>query len=82
MPERKPYLLTERAGEWVAGYRRPADGVLLLTDGQAAHELRLGTIRPKPAEPAPVPPPASAPVVAEPEAPKPRRRRRAREPKV
>lgn len=46
MAERKQYEVTDRAGKWVAGQRRPADGRLLLTDSQAAYELALGTIRP------------------------------------
>lgn len=46
MADRKEYEVTEKAGPWVAGVRRPADGRLWLTDSQAAHELRLGTIRP------------------------------------
>lgn len=46
MRERREYEVTERAGDWVAGQRRPESGRLWLTDSQAAHELRLGTIRP------------------------------------
>ncbi|WP_276200575.1 hypothetical protein [Chelatococcus sp. XZ-Ab1] len=46
MKERKLYEVTDRAGPWVAGQRRPVDGRLWLTDSQAAYELRLGTIRP------------------------------------
>lgn len=48
MSEKKLYIVTERAGEWVAGQRRPADGRLMLTAGQAAYELALGTIEPLP----------------------------------
>ena len=44
--ERKQYIVTERAGAWVAGRRRPADGRLWLTEREAAYELALGTIRP------------------------------------
>lgn len=43
---RKLYEVTEKAGAWVAGQRRPADGRLWLTESQAAYELALGTIRP------------------------------------
>lgn len=46
MSNKKTYLVTERAGAWVAGQRRPADGRLRLTDRQAAYELALGTIKP------------------------------------
>lgn len=46
MAERKLYEVTEKAGAWIAGQRRPADGRLMLTDNQAAYELTLGTIRP------------------------------------
>lgn len=53
MTSKKTYVVTERAGEWVAGQRRPASGRLTLTDAQAAHELRLGTIRPLQAGTAP-----------------------------
>lgn len=45
MSKRKTYIVTERAGDWVAGQRKPASGRLLLTDSQAAYELRLGTIK-------------------------------------
>lgn len=56
MKDRKEYEVTELAGPWLAGQRKPADGRLWLTASQAAHELRLGTIRPPtPAEPAPAP---------------------------
>lgn len=56
MRELKEYEVTERAGEWVAGKRRPESGRLLLTDRQAEHELRLGNIRPyEPPPPAPAP---------------------------
>ena len=40
----KKYTVTELAGSWVAGVRVPADKVLNLSDEQAEHELRLGTI--------------------------------------
>lgn len=45
MAEKKLYEVTEKAGPWVAGQRRPADGRLWLTPHQAAYELTLGTIR-------------------------------------
>ena len=48
MTEKKTYLVTERAGPWVAGKRRPADGIVVLTDSQAEYELRLGNIVPFP----------------------------------
>lgn len=39
------YAITERAGPFVAGYRNPGVGTVLeLSDRQAAHELRLGTL--------------------------------------
>lgn len=50
MAEKHPYLLTERAGPWVAGMRvRDADvrdgkKAVWLTDSQAEHEVRNGTI--------------------------------------
>lgn len=43
---KKTYLVTERAGDWVAGQRKPKGGRLRLTDKQAAYELALGTIKP------------------------------------
>ena len=42
--EKKTYKCTDLAGDWVAGMRKPADGKLQLTDEQAAHELRVGSI--------------------------------------
>ncbi len=39
----KLYVPTEKAGNWIMGRWRPTD--LLLTDAQAADELRRGTIR-------------------------------------
>ncbi len=41
---KRTYLVTERAGEWVAGQRRPENGKLELSDDQAAYELSLGSI--------------------------------------
>lgn len=41
---KRTYLVTERAGEWVAGQRRPENGKLELSDDQAAYELALGSI--------------------------------------
>ena len=46
MTEKKTYRVTDRAGPWVAGKRRPANGLVSLTDGQAEYELRLGNIAP------------------------------------
>lgn len=43
---KKTYLVTERAGRYVAGQRKPESGRIDLTDGQAAYELALGTIVP------------------------------------
>ena len=39
------YAITERAGPFVAGFRNPGVGTVLeLTERQAEHELRLGTL--------------------------------------
>lgn len=39
------YAITERAGPFVATYRNTGVGTILeLTEHQAAHELRLGTL--------------------------------------
>lgn len=39
------FIITDRAGPWIAGQRNPGAGTVLeLTQQQAAHELRLGTI--------------------------------------
>lgn len=38
------YKVTDLAGEWVAGFRRPADGVMTLTAEQAEFEVRAGTL--------------------------------------
>ena len=39
------YAITERAGPFVAGFRNPGVGTVLeLSERQAAHELRLGTL--------------------------------------
>ena len=41
------YAITEKAGRFVAGQTNIGVGtVLTLTDKQAEHELRLGTLRP------------------------------------
>lgn len=45
MSEKKPYTLTDRAGPIVAGRRVKPRQPLLLTDAEAAYELREGTIR-------------------------------------
>ena len=42
--ETKTYRITDSAGVYVAGVRRPASGFIDLTDAQAKHELRLGSI--------------------------------------
>lgn len=53
MLETKLYVVTEAAGEWIAGVRRPQDGIIRLTRAQAAHPLRLGHITPyEPKKPA------------------------------
>lgn len=41
---KKTYLVTERAGPWVAGQRKPESGRIELSDTQADYELALGTI--------------------------------------
>lgn len=41
---KKTYQVTERAGARVAGLRVPESGKIDLTDKQAEHELRQGTI--------------------------------------
>lgn len=41
---KKIYLVTERAGDWIAGQRKPKDGKITLSDAQAEYELALGTI--------------------------------------
>ena len=39
------YIITEKAGRFVAGHRNPGVGTVLeLTDSQAAYELTLGTL--------------------------------------
>jgi hypothetical protein len=69
--ETKVYEVTDKAGLFVAGQRKPASGLIRLTDRQAGYELKLGTIRPTDAEA-----PASSP-------PAPRSSRRgARRPKL
>jgi len=47
---KKTYLVTERAGDWIAGQRKPKDGKITLSDWQAAYELALGTITLLPAD--------------------------------
>ena len=43
--QRNRFVITEKAGSWIAGQRSPGAGTILeLTDHQAAHELRLGTL--------------------------------------
>lgn len=45
---KKEYLVTKRAGRWIAGQRVPESGRIELSDFQAAYELALGTIIPLP----------------------------------
>lgn len=66
MSDYKRYLITEKAGPWVAGTRnRGVGSELRLTAAQAEHELRLGTIVEAAPKPAPQPVPEAS---AEPEA--------------
>ena len=63
------YAITERAGPFVAGIRNTGVGTVLdLTERQAEHELRLGTLvrLPEPHETAAAEPPADAAVTPEP----------------
>ena len=40
------YIITEKAGRFVAGMRNPGAGVTIkLSDRQAAHDLRVGALR-------------------------------------
>lgn len=41
---KKTYLVTKRAGRWIAGQRVPESGRIELSDSQAEYELALGTI--------------------------------------
>ncbi|UVV66761.1 hypothetical protein [Brucella anthropi] len=52
---KKTYLVTERAGDWIAGQRKPKDGKITLSDSQAAYELALGTIELAPPDTGPEP---------------------------
>lgn len=59
MAEKKPYLVTELAGPWVAGRRvRDRSAPIMLTESEADHEVRAGTLRPAPEAPAPKAPAA------------------------
>jgi hypothetical protein len=40
------YQVTDKAGQWVAGKRVRAGDILQLSERQAEHEFRLGTIAP------------------------------------
>ena len=41
------YIVTKMAGPYVVGLRNPGAGKILdLTERQAAHELRLGSLKP------------------------------------
>lgn len=52
---KKTYLVTSRAGDWIAGQRKPKDGKITLSDSQAAYELALGTIELAPPDTGPEP---------------------------
>ncbi len=74
------YIITERAGRFVAGHTNTGVGTTLdITERAAAHEVRLGTLIPEVATIEPVAP-APEPVAAQPaeapadevETPKPR----------
>ena len=41
-----PYVVTEKAGDWVAGKRVNHGDILNLTDRQAEYELMRGIIKP------------------------------------
>ena len=61
------YAITERAGPFVAAHRNTGVGTVLdLTERQAEHELRLGTLirLPEPHERAAVEPRVESPLVA------------------
>ncbi|SMO65211.1 hypothetical protein SAMN06265173_10898 [Thalassovita litoralis] len=56
------YAITEKAGRFVAGQTNTGVGtVLTLTEKQAAHELRLGTLRALDAPKTPTPTPEQKP---------------------
>jgi hypothetical protein len=51
------YAITEKAGRFVAAHRNTGVGMVLeLTEKQAEHELRLGTLMPLDASPEPADP--------------------------
>ena len=55
------YAITEKAGRFVAGQTNPGAGTVLeLTEKQAEHEVRLGTLKALDAPPAPEPAPEAA----------------------
>lgn len=57
MTERKLYVPANPDQKFVAGARVPADGILRLTDKQAAYEKTLGNIKPYvPVKDEPAPP--------------------------
>lgn len=60
MSERRPYIVTERAGPYVACRRVKPGQELLLTPAEAETELRDGTLRRAP-DPAPDPAPVATP---------------------
>lgn len=45
---KKTYVIADRAGEWVAGFKRPPSGEITLTERQAAHGVRIGLLKEKP----------------------------------
>lgn len=58
------YIITERAGRFVAGHTNTGVGTALdLTERAAAHEVRLGTLKPAPGATQEQAAPAPAPVV-------------------
>lgn len=48
MARKKPYVTTEKAGPWLGG-KRVREQPIMMTDAEAAHHLREGTIAPAPA---------------------------------
>ncbi len=53
------YVITSLAGDWIAGYRRPAGPTIDLLPIEAEYDLLAGTLAP-PGTPVSVPPPAPA----------------------
>lgn len=46
MSNKKAYVVTDKAGQWVAGQRVEHGDTLMLTDRQARYELMRGIIKP------------------------------------